>query len=405
MAKHLGPRRQPRLAGLSPRVLWSAGGCAVVATVAIAAVAQGLAFGDDPGRPAAAGSATAQHSSGPSGSGQLGLSGQSDLSGQSGSPSPELRRVGVSRQNDRPRTSSNVGSTAGPTGPGGPYEVRQGARLALKPAVALARKVAALSPAHSTFTIAQSNVLGSQHTRGKGGYGPGTYRAGITASLLTSRGADVGGMQEVQSDQLAVLRNRMPSYSFWPGTALGHNGERLQIYWRTSQFSLVRTDSVTYTFSGQRIPLPYVLLRDNATGAEFWMITTHNSAGGLEGQRDAATAVEIGLINRLRATGVPVIITGDMNEHTEFFCRVAGATGMVAANGGSGAGGCQLPPRPLRVDWIMGGGPGSAASSGGAVSFSGYHQDGAGLHRASDHYYLYAQVAVTSGWFAPNTGP
>jgi endonuclease/exonuclease/phosphatase family metal-dependent hydrolase len=273
--------------------------------------------------------------------------------------------------------------------------VQRGATLSLKPAVVLARKIDALSPAHSTFTIAQSNVLGSQHTAGRGGYGPGPYRAGITASLLTSRGVDLGGMQEVQSNQLAVFRNRMPAYSFWPGTSLGHNGERLQVYWRTDRFTMEKSGSVTYTFASQHIPLPYVLLRDNDSGAEFWVITTHNSAGGMEAQRDSATGVEINLINQLRAGGLPVIITGDMNEHTEFFCRVAASTGMVAANGGSGAGGCHLPPPPLRVDWIMGSG----------VSFSGYRQDAAGLHRASDHYYLYAEATATSDWFAPGTTP
>jgi endonuclease/exonuclease/phosphatase family metal-dependent hydrolase len=184
----------------------------------------------------------------------------------------------------------------------------------------------------------------------------------------------------------------MPSYSFWPAASLGHNGERLQLYWRSDRFTMQRSGSVTYTFSSQRIPLPYVLLRDRQTGAEFWMITAHNSAAGMEAQRDAATGIEIGLINQLRATGLPVIITGDMNEHTEFFCRVAASTGMVAANGGSGVGGCHLPPPPLRVDWIMG---------GGGVSFSGYRQDGAGLGRASDHFYLYATVTATSRWYVP----
>jgi hypothetical protein len=73
---------------------------------------------------------------------------------------------------------------------------------------------------------------------------------------------------------------------------------------------------------------------------------------------------------------------------------------MVAANGGSGVGGCHLPAGPLRVDWIMGG-----AGDGSQVSFSGYRQDGAGLGRASDHYYLYSEVSTTSDWFAPGTTP
>ena len=185
-----------------------------------------------------------------------------------------------------------------------PYHVKSGPTLGpASPTVVLARKVADLSPATSTFTIAQSNILGSQHTRGRGGFAPGTVRAGMTAGLLMSRGADVGGMQEVQDDQLRVLQSRMAGYSIWPAAALGNNGVRLQIYWRDSQFEMVDNGSVTYTFASQRIPLPYVLLRDRGTGAEFWVITTHNSAGGLEAQRDSGTAIEINLIHTLMATG------------------------------------------------------------------------------------------------------
>jgi hypothetical protein len=386
MAKHLGPRPLPRRRG---RLAWGAGGFAVVATLTVVAVAQGLASGDTV---QTVGATAGQNQSQPQsqvqgGTAQTGDRSTSTNGRQVSGASHESRRVDVSRQADRPN-SSPARSV--------PYRVQHGTRLALKPAVALARKVANLSPARATFTIAQSNVLGSQHTTGRGGYGPGTSRAALTSSLLTSRGADVGGMEEVQSDQLAVFRSHMPAYSFWPGTSLGNDGVRLQIYWRTDQFTMEKSGSVTYTFASQRIPLPYVLLRDNASGAEFWMIVTHNSAGGMQAQRDAATGVEISLINQLKATGVPVIIAGDMNEHTSFFCRVATATGMVAANGGSGVGGCHLPPPPLRVDWIMG---------GGGVTFSGYRQDAAGLHRASDHYYLYSQVSVTSPWFARGSTP
>jgi endonuclease/exonuclease/phosphatase family metal-dependent hydrolase len=239
----------------------------------------------------------------------------------------------------------------------------------------------------SSFRVGSLNILGSQHTRGAGGYGPGPERAGISAGLVTSRGVDVMTMQEVQDDQLPVLLNRLPGYSIWPQHELGSNGQRLQIAWRDSRFERVDTGSVSYVFDSQTIPLPYVLLRDRETQAEFWVITTHNSARDLEGQRDAATARQIALIKELQArNGKPVLITGDVNEHEEFFYSVCGATGFLAANGGGA--GCSLPPRPLRVDWIMGGG-------GGGVDFSGYVQDGASLARASDHYFIHAAVNVT----------
>jgi len=357
MAKHLGSRRQPRLLAVPRGFAWAVGALATGVVVTGAVIAQGMASQ----QPSDALVTASQHD---------GAARHDVLVGQ--------RRADVSRQADRPRFS--------------PYRIRPGSTLALKPKVAHARKVSALSPASSTFVVAQSNILGSQHTAGRGGYGPGTYRAAITSSLLTSRGADVGGMQEVQADQLRVVQSRMPAYSFWPGAALGPNGLRLQIYWRSDRFAMMDNGRVTYVFSGQHIPLPYVLLRDRSTGAEFWMITTHNSPGGMEGERDLSTGIEINLIHRLMATDKPVIITGDMNEHTEFFCRVAASTGMVAANGGSGVGGCHLPPPPLRVDWIMG---------GHGVSFSGYYQDGASRARASDHYYLFSHATVTSQWYAP----
>ena len=239
----------------------------------------------------------------------------------------------------------------------------------------------------STFRIGALNILGSQHSAGPGGYGPGTDRAAMAAGLVMSRGVDVLTMSEVQDDQLAVLNGRLAGYSIWPQQSLGSNGQRLQIAWRASQFEMLDGGSVTFTFASQAIPMPYVLLRDLETGAEFWVISIHTSAGGLEGERDSGTAIAISLMQRLMAeSGKPVLIGGDVNEHEEFFYKVCQATGSVAANGGAG---CSLPPPPLRVDWIMGGG-------GDGVDFSGYVQDGATLARISDHYFIHADVSVTS---------
>lgn len=238
----------------------------------------------------------------------------------------------------------------------------------------------------STFRIGSLNVLGSQHSAGPGGYGPGTDRVAMAAGLVMSRGVDVLTMSEVQDDQLAVLNARLAGYSIWPQQSLGNNGQRLQIAWRASQFEMVDGGSVTFTFASQAIPMPYVLLRDLQTGAEFWVISIHTSAGGLEGERDSGTAIAISLMQRLMAeSGKPVLIGGDVNEHEEFFYKVCAATGSLAANGGGA--GCSLPPPPLRVDWIMGGG-------GDGVDFSGYVQDAATLARISDHYFIHAAVSV-----------
>lgn len=239
----------------------------------------------------------------------------------------------------------------------------------------------------STFRVGTFNILGSQHTRGSKRWGPGPMRAGLSANLITDRGVDIVGMQEVQNDQLPPLRQGLADYTIWPQQSLGRNSQRLQIAWRTDRFELVEARHSTYVFTSQRIPLPYVRLRDLETKAEFWVMTLHNSAGRLEGQRDAATAHQINVIrDTVAETGKPLLVMGDVNEHQEFYQRVCGATGFAAANGGGGPA-CALPPRPLRVDWIMGGG-------GDGVVFSGYVQDGASRARASDHYFIHADVTV-----------
>jgi endonuclease/exonuclease/phosphatase family metal-dependent hydrolase len=242
-----------------------------------------------------------------------------------------------------------------------------------------------------SFRVATFNILGSQHTRGSRRYASGTTRAGFVADLVTSRGIDVIGMQEVQDDQLAVLQRRLPGYGIWPAQSLGGNGQRLQLAWRTDLFEFVEGRSFDTTFDHQRRPIPYVLLRHRETGAESWHMVIHNSPRDQEGDRDAATGVEIGVINQLRATGTPVFVTGDMNEKEEWFCRVGSETGLAAANGGSTSGGCVLPPRPLRIDWIMGGG-----GSEGGLAWSGYVRDTSELvQRTSDHDFLYATATVT----------
>jgi endonuclease/exonuclease/phosphatase family metal-dependent hydrolase len=245
----------------------------------------------------------------------------------------------------------------------------------------LARMPAQAEPSDTaSFKIGTYNILGSNHApNGRG-------RAATSAGFITSRGVDLIGLQEVQRDQQGVFEANMPGYAFWPDGALGRQDYRKQIAWRTSMFEFVDGGAAYYTFTSMPgIPMPWVRLRHLASGAEFYIINNHNSARDLEGERDASTGIAIDLIQELRASGLPVFIVGDMNEHTEFFCRVAQATGMVGANGGNGSGGCTLPPPPLRVDWIMGVG----------ASFSGYVQDGASISSgASDHYFLHADTSI-----------
>lgn len=205
-------------------------------------------------------------------------------------------------------------------------------------------------PPDRTFKVATLNILGSQHTRG--GDHERTVR---TARQLKEHRVLLAGLQEVQQDQHRWLRDRMPGYRIWPGMRYGPQGIRLQIAWHRKRFALRDHGTITTTFSNQQRPIPWVRLRDRETGRTLSVIDIHNSPTYQESARDAATREEIRLYRDLRRRG-PVLLTGDANEHGEFFCKVTGGTDARAANGGSHRGACR-PPRPTYVDWVLGSGP------------------------------------------------
>jgi hypothetical protein len=96
----------------------------------------------------------------------------------------------------------------------------------------------------------------------------------------------------------------------------------------------------------------------------------------------------ISYINDLKSEGLPIFLTGDMNDREVFFCRVLPPTGMVASVGGSTSGGCRPPPR-MPVDWVV---------ATPQVSFSNYRLDESPVNRRiSDHFFISATGTVGAG--------
>jgi len=94
----------------------------------------------------------------------------------------------------------------------------------------------------------------------------------------------------------------------------------------------------------------------------------------------------VALANRLvRESDAPVFVTGDMNEHEEYLCRMTAGAPMVAARGDSGDGACHADV-PAGIDWIFG-------SQG--VSFTSYVEDrGPLVDRTTDHPVVVAGVRL-----------
>jgi endonuclease/exonuclease/phosphatase family metal-dependent hydrolase len=246
------------------------------------------------------------------------------------------------------------------------------------------------------FTISSFNVLGSSHTRSGGTharFGPGPQRARGAASLVMSHGVDVVGFQEMQGDQLASFQRATGGrYSFYPGFSLRRIDTENSLAWRNDEWEAVETHTIEIPyFRGHPRQMPYVLLRNRATGLKAWFANFHNPAstprwGNNQRWRTRATGMEILLANRLEAQShLPVFITGDMNERAEYYCALTGGTDLEAAIGGSNDGACR-PPAIHHVDWIFG---------SSDVSFSNYREDSSPLvRRTSDHVMVLSDARI-----------
>lgn len=233
------------------------------------------------------------------------------------------------------------------------------------------------------LVVSSFNVLGSSHT------GPGSDHPGVetgvkrmqyTAKLFAQHGIDVAGLQECQADQFAEFNKLTDNkYAAFPGTELGRNTVN-SIVWDKAKWTAVEKHTIAITyFGGHQEPMPYVLLQNKQTGQRMWVANFHNPAStkhhpNQQHWRDLATAKEISLVKRLeKKSGLPVILTGDMNENAEYYKRMTGATDLESSHMGKNG----ARPNDTGIDWIFG---------SPSVHFSGYDRSRSALvKKASDH--------------------
>ena len=263
---------------------------------------------------------------------------------------------------------------------------------------ALTAEAVARAQLATNFRVASFNVLGASHTggaAGRAGFGAGSSRMAMAVSYLRARAIDVVGFQEFEDPQYTAFANTAGEYAVWPARALGPKSIRFSIAWRTTTWTLAEARSIGSPYAGGGyIQMPYVKLRHNVTGREVWFANFHNPADTPSLGRNArwraiATGIQTALAKRLRSeTGLPVIITGDMNERAAYFCPMTVRTDLGAANGGSTGAAC-VPPRAMQVDWIFG---------SSDLVFSNYLADrSAPVPRMTDHPVVSADVYLAPG--------
>jgi hypothetical protein len=242
------------------------------------------------------------------------------------------------------------------------------------------------------LTIASFNVLGSSHTRGSSRYASGVARTAGVVKLLQDHQIQVVGLQEMQSDQMRSFQSRTrDTYDVYPGLRGGRDGENSLAWDRTVWQAVEKSSFEIPYFDGNRRAMPLVKLRNLRTGMTAWFANVHNPATnsahpGQDGWRRKAIAAEARLVRRLDATGVPVFLTGDMNERERAFCPLTGRAPLKAARGGSNQGGVCRAGDPRYVDWVFG---------SRKLTFDGYVEDRGALNRrTSDHPVVVGQAHI-----------
>jgi endonuclease/exonuclease/phosphatase family metal-dependent hydrolase len=154
--------------------------------------------------------------------------------------------------------------------------------------------------------------------------------------------------------------------------------------WKDSEWSYVWGNTVQMPFMGGSRPQALVRLRNKSTGREIYWINAHLSPGKMQADRDKGMDIIKQVVKQLDGDGLPVLVTGDLNEHVKAFRRIACPTDLNAAVGGETKGATCRPPAAMRVDWIFGRG-----------SFDNTVVDqGAQVRRTTDHAVVSTRFTV-----------
>lgn len=243
----------------------------------------------------------------------------------------------------------------------------------------------------TTFQVASFNMLGSQHTAHSTSWSSGTVRARMAKRWLRREGTSVAGVQEAQVDQMRAL-TRSGEWASFPDPRTSRDTQTAQsVAWRATEWTLVEARTFRIPFDRSQVrEQPVVLLRHRATGAEVWFVSVHFTAGpGQQAVGERRTGLRR-LARQVAATEAaddrPIVVTGDMNDHSTAFCAMTRRTSLVTPAGGSNDSlGC-VAPAAMRVDWIFG----SQQLSWSDFRFA----DDEDLHQITDHTVPVATVTL-----------
>ena len=243
------------------------------------------------------------------------------------------------------------------------------------------------------FHVASFNILGFSHTDNpKSRYADGVTRMRYAHEVLRNHRVNVVGFQELQPQQLEKWRELTGKrWSTYPAERFERISMHNSISWKTRIWEKVDADYINIPyFLGELVKMPVVKLRHKATDRLVYFANFHNPAdsyGDAQKWRDQARRLQIALANKLAETGIPLVITGDMNEREKYFCNMVAKAPMHAANGGSNRKDkpCDTPDN-MGIDWIFG---------STSITFEDYRRVETPLVRkTTDHPFLVTRAII-----------
>jgi hypothetical protein len=253
-----------------------------------------------------------------------------------------------------------------------------------------------VEPTATTVRVASFNMLGYSHTAPGGnrkGWADGLQRTVWATQIMANQNLQVLGLQEFQVPQYKKFVSLVGStYDVYPGVSMGGVPVQNSLVWRKDLYTAVQTHTMNIPyFNGTPTAMPYVLLRNNATGQELWIYNSHNpadTAGNAQTYRNRAVAKEVRLVTQLEADypGVPVLDVGDKNDRANYICPIMKGSDLRSASGGALSNGVCQTPYPMYADWVTG---------NSDVTFSNYHALYTPLVRkTTDHHVLFADATL-----------
>jgi hypothetical protein len=265
------------------------------------------------------------------------------------------------------------GSTVGRlTGP----KARQ-LRLAAQRAAQLRRGV----EGDTTFRVGTFNILGSQHTAPggvKNGFPGAAARMPGSIERIKAHNVSVLGLQEAQPDQLSGLVSGT-GFAIYPDASTPSLDRVNSIIYDTEVWSFVSGTTFQMTNGRGTRAQPVLRLEHKVTGQQVMFVNAHPPAGRdarTTSLRAGAQALLVRVIADLRTEGIPVVLTGDMNDREAFVARVIRPAGLVSSFTGGA----------MPVDWVV---------ATPDITFTTYTRDTSTVsRRISDHYFISATAVV-----------